>query len=228
MLEKGVIVFVGTVGSGKSTHSKLLATILRRRGLRTRFVFIKSFHGLSHLVLDVILPRLTGVHNRMELIARKPHIIRALLPLILMLDFISFIYKFLLEIYIPLRLGRVIIVEEYIPATLADYAYLAWRAKTSNALLTMFFQAYLRLLALAPMIITFYLDAKDTELLSRWKTRGTPLEDKIYIAMQRSVLRKLASMLSKEYYELDTTNKPLGSIHASIIRNVLELKASEK
>ena len=129
MSRSRVIAFTGTVGSGKSTHMKLLCSKLKRKGLKTRVSFLKTGH-LFAFILEISLARIVASKRKdvspiRALVEERPILFRRIFRLWLGLDLISIILKFLAGIYFPLRLGYIILVEEYIPATISDYIYLS-------------------------------------------------------------------------------------------------------
>jgi thymidylate kinase len=50
MSQSRVIVFIGTVGSGKSTHMKILYSKLKQRGFKVRISSLKRGHLLSFII----------------------------------------------------------------------------------------------------------------------------------------------------------------------------------
>jgi thymidylate kinase len=57
MPQPRVIVFTGTVGSGKSTHVKILYSKLKQRGFKARISFLKRGHLLI-FVLEGLLAKM--------------------------------------------------------------------------------------------------------------------------------------------------------------------------
>ena len=57
-----LIVFLGSVGIGKSTVIKGLAYVLKARGFRTYRIFIKAFHGSAY-ILWVFIVKLLGLSD---------------------------------------------------------------------------------------------------------------------------------------------------------------------
>ncbi|MEM0471725.1 MAG: hypothetical protein QXI22_07125 [Sulfolobales archaeon] len=194
-----IIVFSGSVGSGKSTHMRLLASELRRRGVKVRVTFLKSGHVFAYILtilLAKMLTRRRDLYPIGALVAEKPHIFRRIFRLWLALDIISVSLKFLFNIYIPLKLGYTILVEEYIPATISDYLYLSRTIGLSLRPRSFTVIFLLRLMQLGGFTQIIFLDAENSELKHRWKRRGSPDERGDYINIQRTLLLQVSKELS--------------------------------
>jgi len=98
-----LIVFLGSVGIGKSTVIKGLAYVLKARGFRTYRIFIKAFHGSAY-ILWVFIVKLLGLSDNSKyspwlLVQRSGRIVleRKLLVLSIYLDaFISIPLKIII------------------------------------------------------------------------------------------------------------------------------------
>lgn len=217
-----VIVFLGTVGSGKSTQMRLLASYMRGRGFRVRVAFLKTGHLLAY-VLEVFLARLLvgrrGVRPLRALIEGRPWIARRLFRLWASLDAVSISMKFLFSVYIPVRLGFVVLVEEYIPAIVADYVYLSRVLGVPLRALSSLLGLVLRLFRLGGPIGVVFLDADNRVLELRWRRRGSPTERLDYLKMQRTILRRLAEAMSEgRFVYIDTAGRSVRETHEEIVR----------
>jgi len=161
---------------------------------------LKTGHIFSY-ILEVILAKILvskkkDVFPIRALIEEKTHIFKRVFRLWLGLDIVSIAVKFLLSIYIPLKLGYTILVEEYIPATVSDYIYLSkiigFALKPTSLAITF----PLRLMCLGGFTQVIFLNADNETLKSRWKHRGSFDEREDYLNMQRTILLQMSRKLS--------------------------------
>jgi thymidylate kinase len=209
-----VIVFIGTVGSGKSTHMKILYSKLKQRGFKARISSLKRGHLLI-FVLEVLLAKMfagkrRGVYPIRALLEERPTLFRRIFRLWLSLDLISITLKFLASIYLPLRLGYIVLVEEYIPAMITDYIYLGRLINSPLKVNSFAINYSIRLMKLCGPVRIVFLDAKDEELKRRWKLRGSPEEREDYLQMQRTLLLRLSRTLSSnEFIYVNTSSRTI-------------------
>lgn len=227
MPKSRLIVFVGPVGSGKSTHMKLLYLELKRKGLKVKTGFLKTGH-LFAFILEVFIAKiLTGKRRNVSpiraLIEKKPHLFKRIFGLWLILDLVSITMKFLISIYIPLRLGYTLIVEEYIPAIISDYIYLSRLVEFPLKINSFAIRYMLKLMSLCNPTQVVFLDAKVNELSQRWKRRKSPDERDDYIRMQRTLLLQLSKSLSSRFLYVNTETKTIMETHKLIISYLLLL-----
>lgn len=224
MLKHRLIVFVGTVGSGKSTQIKLLHLRLRQRRLRAKISFLKTGHLLA-FILQVILAKMLTKRRYISpirtLVEEKPYLFKKIFRLWIYLDLISVTITFLAKICLPLKLGYTVIVEEYIPAIISDYMYLSKLVKFP--LKTNFFtiRYMLRLMSLCNPTQIIYLDAENDKLAFRWKVRRSFEEREDYIRMQRSILLQISKKLSYTFLYVNTGAKTIDETHNLIINSLL-------
>jgi len=226
MLQPRVINFIGTVGSGKSTHMRFLHSKMKQRGLKSKTSFLKTGH-LFAFILEIFLNKIT-VSKRKDvfpiraLVEERPNLFRRIFELWLSLDLISVTIKFLTSVYFPLRLGYIVLVEEYIPATISDYIYLS-RIVNFPLRVNSFAINYLqRLMNLCGPTQIIFLDAKNDELKTRWKLRSSFDEREDYLQMQRTLLLQISSKLSSnELIYVNTGAKTLAESQELIICSLL-------
>lgn len=223
-LKVKVVTFAGTVGAGKSTQMRLLALMLKHKRLRVKITFIKTGHMLAYLLILLLKRVLRGkndVSPIRALIEYRPVVFMKLFRLWLILDMLSISARFMLAVYFPSKMGHVILVEEYIPASIADYVYLA---KTVNFPVrsTFFIVNYmLRLHNLCRPVLTIFLDACDSCLADRWRQRGSLREKLDYLVMQRTLLLNISKNLSDHFIYINTSNKTIKEVH-ELIANYLK------
>jgi len=220
-----LIVFIGPVGSGKSTHIKFLYSKLKGRGLKVRMSFLKTGHILA-FILEIFLAKIVAgkrkdVYPIRALVEEKPSLLKKLFGLWLVLDLISVTMKFLVSIYVPLKLGYTVLVEEYIPATISDYIYLSKIIKLPLKVNSFAINFLLKLMRLcAPKQIVF-LDAENTKLIYRWKLRRSFGEREDYLLMQRTILMQISKRLSYEFLYINTGSKTIEETHKLILNHLI-------
>ncbi len=225
MLQPRVIAFIGTVGSGKSTHMRLLYSKLKQRGLRAKTTFLKTGH-LFAFILEVFLAKMVAGKRKdvfpiRALVEEKPHLFKRIFKLWLSLDLVSVTIRFLVSIYIPLKLGYTVLVEEYIPATISDYIYLSKIIKFPLKINSFEIIYLLKLMSLCGPTHIVFLDAENDKLTLRWKLRGSFDEREDYIRMQRSILLRLSKELSCSFLYINTGTKTIKETHKLVTNHLL-------
>jgi hypothetical protein len=226
MSQPRVIAFIGTVGSGKSTHMKLLYSKLKRKGLKTKMSFLKTGH-LFAFILEILLVRIVASKRRdgfpiRALVEERPILFRRIFMLWFSLDLISIILKFLASIYLPLKLGYTILIEEYIPATISDYVYLSKIVNFPLRVNSFAINYLLKLMNLCGPTQIIFLDAKNDELRIRWNLRGSFDEKEDYLQMQRTLLLQISRRLSSmNFIYIDTGAKTLVETQKLIMNQLL-------
>ncbi len=224
---KGVVVFAGTVGAGKSTQMHLAAASLRSRGVKVRTAFLKSGH-IAAFALEHMLVRISGIkrkaHPTRILTEERPELFKRLFGLWVLLDLLSISVKFLVELLIPLKLGFLILVEEYLPATIADYLYLAHTLNYRSKILKWALTLLVKLLQIGKPVKAIFMDASDQELKNRWTARGSFEESLSYISMQRMLLPRLLKEFSEDFTYMFTAKSSVTETHVAVINLVYSLK----
>ena len=225
MLKSRLIAFVGPVGSGKSTQMRILYSKLKQRGLKVKMSFLKTGH-LFAFVLEVILAKMVASKRKnispiRVLVEERPHFFKRIFKLWLSLDLISIAIKFLTNIYIPLKLGYTILVEEYIPATISDYIYLSKIIKFPLEVNSFAVNYLLRLMSFYNLTQIIFLDAENGKLTYRWKLRGGFNEREDYVRMQRTILLQVSKKLSYRFLYINTGTKTIKEAHKLIINRLL-------
>jgi len=221
-----VIAFVGTVGSGKSTQMRLLASDLRRRRVKVRVSYLKTGHIFAYF-LEVILARMFAGKRRdvypiRALLEEKPRFFSRIFRLWLALDVISVALKFLFSIYLPLKLGYIILVEEYIPASISDYIYLSKIARFTLRAQSFVITFLLKLMRLGDFTQIFFLDAENSVLKCRWKRRGGFDERNDYLDMQRALLLSISRRLSSnKLLYIDVSKQTVEETHQLIKKQLM-------
>jgi hypothetical protein len=208
---------------------KLLYSKLKQKGLKTKMSFLKTGH-LFAFILEILLSRIVANKRKdvfpiMALVEERPTLFRRIFRLWLGLDLISITLKFLAGIYLPLKLGYTILIEEYIPATISDYVYLSKIVNFPLRVNSFAINYLLRLMNLCGPIQIIFLDAKNDELRIRWKLRKSFDEKEDYLQMQRTLLLQISKKLSSmNFIYIDTGAKTLVETQKLIISQLLVSK----
>jgi ribose 1,5-bisphosphokinase PhnN len=195
-----VIVFVGNVGAGKSTHISLAFNELRKRGVKARKVYVKT--------LFIITPLL----GKLQIPGRASWRISVALDLLLngiYLPLLAWVKTILVPV---VKNEEVVLVEEHLVGSLVDYFHAA---------------AILSLVPLVRHIIRFlakisricgwqaivYLQVDKSLLKDRWEKRGSPDESKAYLLAQ-DVVFKIASKHSENVVYINTARSLESNVHS--------------
>jgi deoxyadenosine/deoxycytidine kinase len=212
-----IIVFLGTVGSGKSTQMMLLGSTLRKNGLRVKTVSLKTNHIFARLLAKVLASVLEDCRKDTypirTLIEDEPQIFRSLFSLWLFLDLFSISLKFFFAVLLPKKLGYTILAEEYIPAAICDYMYISKALDLPMTAAWFAMELLLRLQHVGGPAQVVFLDAEQDVLESRWRTRGTQSERTDYLFAQRSTLLPLSKKLSTQVFCLNTSERNMMETH---------------
>lgn len=218
-----LIVFNGAVGSGKSTQIKLIASELANSGLKVKSVYFKTDHLLLYLFEKAIVRLLvknesSSVSLTRFLIDNKPKLLLKIFKPLLALDMLISLIKFIFSIYVPLKMKRVVIVEEYIPSAISTVIYRARLLGLPIRDIKPYLSFMLRLLHLGGPFQVFFLDAKDEVLRERWNRRRSSSERQDYLQMQRTTLLQLSKKLSQSFIYIDTSEKGVNDIYRMIMK----------
>lgn len=231
MSVENLFVYVGTVGSGKSTQINNLARGLELEGFKVKKTFLKTGHLFAYL-FEVFLAKIL-VREKLEfspiraLLQKKAKTFKRLFRIWVLLDLMSITLRFLFKVYIPLKLGYTVLCEEYIPAILADYKYISKNLKLKPSTVSFPLRYISKLGHLAPPTKVIYLDADMNTLLSRWDERGSGKVLPRYIKMQRSLLLSISNNFSPgELLYINTKNCGIEETLEKVTKN-LNLKKRE-
>jgi energy-coupling factor transporter ATP-binding protein EcfA2 len=210
MTKTKIIVFVGTVGSGKSTQIKLLSSVLKKTNIKIKNSFLKSGHlfayGFEVMLVRILFGKIPGEYPTRTLIERRPLLFKNLFSLWLFLDSISISIRFFITIFLPKKLGRTVLVEEYFPGIISDYYYLARNIGVCPGDIQWITNFMIKLKMKGGPIDVVFLNASDSLLKSRWLNRGSFDEKPEYLQMQRTLLKSYSLILADSFTFIDTSN----------------------
>jgi thymidylate kinase len=131
--------------------------------------------------------------------------------------------RYLATIALPRKLGCILLVEEYIPGTVADYLFWWNIIERKHELSAAFLNFAQRLFYKNEQMTTiFYLDGAICKLMERITLRNTYTEELDYIKMQRSILLNIARDFSSvdRFHYIDTSNMHVPEVQKTILITV--------
>lgn len=199
LIKPCVIVFSGTVASGKSTQVILLCKKLRNLGLNVKTSYVRFNHIFAYL-LTLLLAKIVDKNSKFEPLSTihkyNPSLFNKLYKLWLAFFIISITIKYVIAIYLPYKLRRIVLVEDGILTTICDYLHIlkAFNISSNAAFVTNYL---LKMSKLCPDTYVVLLDASKKTLLNRWKIRGSFDIDKYYLCDPLDYVGYLKKMLPK-------------------------------
>ena len=160
-ISKRCMIFFGPDGSGKTTHSRLLSNFLKKKGYRVCNVRIRANHTISFMLIK-ILQELGLVSQNVFFDGFDAKLARKLAKLWPFIEFASIVPLVILRVYLPLKLGCIVICERYVIDTIVSVAYLF-----NNPGLTTGFVDKILLGFIPEESAIVYLTAEENLLLSR-------------------------------------------------------------
>jgi len=204
-----LLIFAGTVGSGKTTHINLLFKHLKRKAYKVKKTQLKSNCLLAYYTLNVI-GRILGVKSSRNYLIRdlfesNPHLLKRIGQMWLLLDFFSVLIVSLVRVIIPLKLGYIVLCEDFLPATVTDYYFFAKNLRIVPLGLVRRLSRLLLFMIPNNSAIIF-LDANNSLLKQRWKHRRTRAELEEYISAQREIiaLQKILFERKVQLFQINT------------------------
>jgi hypothetical protein len=146
---------------------------------------------------------------------KRPSMGAKLFTALTFLDILSFALRYLFTIALPRRFGYTILVEEYVPGTMADYLFW-WRILGKRHRLSAMFLDFAQRLFYEnkEVTTTFYLDGPTETLIDRICHRNTYTEELDYIEMQHLLLLNIARYLTSAnlFHYIDTSVGDLSEV----------------
>ncbi len=215
-----LIVFVGVVGAGKTTQMEILSSKLKSRQ-NVKITYLKTVHLFSYVftkLLSTIILRRTDYDYPLKALRQEANFLfRRMFKLWLIIDVFSLALKFLISVYLPIKLGYTVLVEDYFPASIGEYKLANRRLgfPEENIEWTVRLIIKLSRLLLNDSRVIF-LDAYRRELPKYNCTLKTG-----YVAVQRNIFlpysRCLAGGPTHRFLYIDTTHQRIKETYLNII-----------
>lgn len=226
-----IVAFFGPDGAGKSTQAELLVADLKARGFKVKRAWVRSTHTFAYL-LWLVFYRLnlcddrSGILKKMRVgfavsylnesqygavspITMSPPILRGATSrwIWATIEVVGIVPVVVLQVYLPLLLGRVVIAERFIVDSIASIAYFldddgfyeSWHAKF--------------LLRLIPKGTVFvYVDADYETILSRREDVAGPRE---YTEFHRRLYERMEKVVGA--LRVDTSRLSIKEANQNIL-----------
>lgn len=206
--------FFGADGVGKTTQGRMLVHRLKKMGVDTKLVRIRSGRTFASLVYqflkwlksDQIQLGEDGRVIRIYLMKGNPH-----RQIWCLLEFMSMIPWLLRGVFIPLSVGRVVVAERYIIDAIATLAYLV-----DNPVWPRSYLAKTMLRFIPNNTIFIHLDAPYSVIAER---KGSSIDPRSYIEFQRKTYNDFARALGA--FTIDTTSLSVPDTHGLILNHLI-------
>jgi thymidylate kinase len=203
-----VIVFIGNVGAGKSTHVSLAFTKLREKGYEVHKAYIKTT-----FIITSLLSRLCILRN----VSWRIAVALDLLLNIIYLPLIIWIKTILVPV---IKRKNIVLVEEHLVGSLVDY----FHATVILNLIPLVKHMVRFLLRASQRYLwhaVIYLKVDKNFLKDRWRRRGSSDESKSYLLSQDLIFQIVTKHYSDVLYV--DTSKDLEANALSIYNFILEV-----
>lgn len=226
-----VIAFFGPDGAGKSIQAKLMIEYLESRGFKVRKAWVRSVHTFAFILWSVFM-KLNLCRERSAVPVRRhtkfavPHMNEepggvvnqiTMMPPALngpksryvwsTIEVISILPVILLQVYIPLILGYVVVAERYVADSIASVAYFLDKENFTESRSANF------LLKFIPRkTLLVFLDADYQTILSRRGEMAGPTD---YTEFYRRVYTKLALVVGA--IRIDTSKLSIQETHQKLV-----------
>jgi thymidylate kinase len=200
-----VIIFIGNVGAGKTTHISLAYSLLKKRGYKVHKTYVKTFFIITRLL------------SRLHLLRKNIRRITVSLDLLLNSIYLPLMTWIRTILFPKIARKQIVLVEEHLPGSLVDFVLIA---VSHN--LTPIVKRILRTLIMLSRKnlwhVIIYIAVDKKLLPERWLKRGSPPEIKRYLLIQDLVF-SIIMRYNKEVFGI-VSSKDL-HYNSSLITNFI-------
>ena len=217
-----IISFIGPVGVGKSTQSRLIASYFRSKGRRTVETYIKSVHGSTYL-LSILIKKLSdltsGSGSGTEVAKSRRDLQVRFASLWNISEAVSISGKFLLRVFLPYILGSNVLIEEGLIMSIENYRSFRPRVLGIKASKLPFLDLLLRWVDSRKHLYVI-LDAGDEDVASRRLSRSfRRVERDDYVKLQRAVMSKLSG---PDVIVIETSGKSIREVNRILVEHLVK------
>jgi hypothetical protein len=193
---------------------------MRGRHVKLKTVALKGGGILSWIPLWIVAHALGVPEERPYLVRAihsvRPDILQKMGDFWVLLDFFGVLLQVLRKIALPVWMGYLVLVEDYVPSTIADYLYCSDAlgfikrdcAMKVSSVLTGFICRRTRVV---------FLDADNATLSRRWRQRNSRVEPIAYVEAQRVTATLSGRWLHLETFLLDTSAMTAREVQSRIL-----------
>lgn len=191
------VYFLGPNGAGKSTQINLLIRWLKARGSKVKVAYVQCNH-LPILILEGIIIKLGrfGFYTYPDgkrVTVPSAEILLKIRYLWFCIQFLSIVFLSFIRVHLPLRMGYVVVAERYVLDSISDFCMFSSNLRVKASFLSRMVKVLLYLMPKGTVIV--HLDAPYDVLKRRFFERGSVVEPREYIEMQRKCAPKLIEAL---------------------------------
>ena len=205
--------FFGADGAGKTTQGEMLARHMKREGIDNKLVRIRSGRTFASILYRLFkklgsnLVELGGDGRVIRITIIRNNVHQQIWCLIELLSMIPWLVR---GVFIPLRIGKVVIAERYMIDAIATIAYLV-----NDPLWSKSFLARLLLRFIPRNSVLICLDASYAVIAER---KGSFVDPKQYIEFQRKTYLAFAKTMGA--YTIDTSTTSPVETHNLICQHI--------
>jgi len=193
-----VIIFIGNVGAGKTTHISLTYSLLKKRGCKVCKTYVKTYFIITSLL------------GRLHLLRKNLWRIAVALDLLLNSIYLPLITWVRTVLFPKIARKQIVLVEEHLPGSLVDYVHASLILGLSKISLSAI-KLLINLSRKNTWHKIIYVMADKSLLPKRWCLRGSLYESKIYLLTQ-DLIFKIVSAYNDTFY-IDTNKDLLYNKH---------------
>lgn len=213
------VIFLGSVGVGKSTQLSLLQSYFRHNNVSVSRCFLKSFY--PHMLRTIARFGHKMFDERDDgsvVVTLDPSVAKRIMKGMLVIDVAAVLTAYLLTIKLPLYFKDVILVEESLPGTIMEYMDAAWKGVVDTSFAVRLIK-FLLLIIYKEQPLMIILVTKREVLRERWVRRQSPFETERYLESQNRVIQSIIKFHERKIVVYDDGNT-VKEIHDTIVDEI--------